>query len=101
MKTTSQPRTASFVSLSRIPLGHSIPNFVDLVFELFDLVQPVMFVLCQGQRSTLENDNSKLRRRLDERAKDALEEERKYTALARECGTVKTQLEAVSAVCGA
>lgn len=35
---------------------------------------------------------------MDERAKTALEEERKTTALARECGNLKTELEAVSAV---
>lgn len=51
----------------------------------------------QGQRSTLETEVTKLRRRMDERAKAALEEERKTTALARECGNLKTELEAVGA----
>ncbi|CAM9367800.1 unnamed protein product, partial [Ectocarpus sp. 13 AM-2016] len=47
-----------------------------------------------GQRSTLEAELGKLRRRMDERAKMALEEERKTTRLARECGNLKTELEA-------
>lgn len=36
-----------------------------------------------------------MRRRMDERNKIHLEEERKATALARECGNLKTELEAV------
>eukprot|EP00752_Nemacystus_decipiens_P007210 g6453.t1 len=47
----------------------------------------------KGQRSSLEAELTKLRRRADEKTKMMLEEERKTTALARECGNLKTELE--------
>lgn len=49
----------------------------------------------QGQRNALENELHRIRRRLEERTKVAVEEERKATSLARELGAAHTELEAV------
>lgn len=52
-------------------------------------------ILDQGERSSLEQTVTRLRLQRDERAKIALQNDRKASALAREVGAVKTELEAV------
>ncbi|CAM9853714.1 unnamed protein product [Pylaiella littoralis] len=47
-----------------------------------------------GQRDSLEAENGRLRRRLDEKNKQLLEEQRKITALTRQIGSLNTDIEA-------
>lgn len=55
----------------------------------------VVIISSKGVRNTLEKDNSNLRKRIEEKVQQCVQQETKHTALTRECGSLRTELDGV------